>query len=52
MTSTIEVRIAALEAQVAAIEARVVEAEDERLIRELLARYGYSADASRVPAAK
>jgi hypothetical protein len=46
-TDVLETRVAALEAHVAALQVRVAEAEDERLIRELLARYGYAADASR-----
>ncbi len=33
-----------LEARLKALEARMVEMEDERAIRELLARYGYTAD--------
>lgn len=36
--------VAALEARIAALEARVRELEDDRAIRDLLARYGFTAD--------
>jgi uncharacterized protein (TIGR02246 family) len=36
-----------MEARIRKLEARVQELEDERAIRELLARYGYNADACR-----
>jgi hypothetical protein len=36
-----------LEARIAKLEARIQELEDERAIRELLARYGYNADCCR-----
>ncbi len=36
--------VAALEARLAALEARVKELEDDRAIRDLLARYGFTAD--------
>ena len=36
--------VAELEARIKQLEARMTEAEDERAIRELLARYGYTAD--------
>jgi hypothetical protein len=39
--------IAQLEAHIAKLEARILELEDERAIRELLARYGYNADCCR-----
>jgi hypothetical protein len=39
-----QARLAALEATVAELRARVQELEDDRAIRDLLARYGYTAD--------
>jgi hypothetical protein len=36
-----------LEARIAKLEARIVELEDDRAIRELLARYGFNADGCR-----
>ena len=40
----VAVRFAALEATVATLTARVAELEDDRAIRDVLARYGYTAD--------
>ncbi len=44
MTDDADTRLAELEATVSALAARVQELEDDREIRDLLARYGYMAD--------
>jgi hypothetical protein len=43
----VEARLAELELTVTALKARIGELEDDRAIRDLLARYGYNADSCR-----